>query len=346
VLPLRVGPRQYRRRLGGFLQTLVLNHQQVIDLLPIRKCIELMSDAFVSLAQGKVFQPLRTIIRPPGARGLLGLMPSYKGGADAAFGIKVITVFPDNPQQGKDAHQGAVLLFSPETGELLALMNASAITAQRTAAASAVATNLLAREDASELAIVGAGVQARTHLRALACVRLLKRVRIASRTVATARGMVEEMKAECNFELNAVETVKEAVAGADIIVTATNSQVPVIEREWISAGAHINAIGTHSPASREIDGATMAASKIFVDRRESALNESGDYILAQQEGLITSDSISGEIGDLITGAVTGRTDRNEITLFKSLGLAIEDVICAEYLLKAAAAQSVGTLVEY
>ena len=305
-----------------------------------------MSDAFVSLAEGKVFQPLRTIVRPPGARGLLGLMPSYKDGADAAFGIKVITVFPENPQQGKDAHQGAVLLFSPETGELLALMNASAITAQRTAAASAVATNLLAREDASELAIIGAGVQARTHLRAMACVRSLKRVRVAARSATSARRMVKEMKAECNFELEAVESVKEAAAGAHIIVTATNSQVPVIQREWISAGAHINAIGTHSPASREIDGATMAAAKIFVDRRESAINESGDFILAQQEGLITSDDIIGEIGDLITGAVTGRTDSNEITLFKSLGLAIEDVICAGYLLKAAQELRVGTSVEF
>jgi len=305
-----------------------------------------MSDAFVSLAEGKVFQPLRTIVRPPGARGLLGLMPSYKDGTDAAFGIKVITVFPDNPQQGKDAHQGAVLLFNPETGELLALMNASAITAQRTAAASAVATDLLARKDASELAIIGAGVQARTHLRAMACVRSLKRVRVAARSAANARGMVEEMKAECNFELEAVESVKEAAAGAHIIVTATNSQVPVIQREWISAGTHINAIGTHSPASREIDGATMAAAKIFVDRRESAVNESGDFILAQQEGLITSDDIIGEIGDLITGAVTGRTDSNEITLFKSLGLAIEDVICAGYLLKAAQEKRVGTSVEF
>ena len=328
------------------MQTLILNHQQVVELLPMAKCIELMSDAFVSLAQGEVFQPLRTIIRPPAAKGLLGLMPSYKGGAEPSFGIKVITVFPDNPQHGKDAHQGGVLLFSPDTGELLALMNASAITAQRTAAASAVATNLLAREDASELAIVGAGVQARSHVRSLAFVRSLKRVRIASKSAVNAHRMVAEMKAECNFELKAVETVKEAVAGADIIVTATNSQVPVIQRDWISPGAHINAIGTHSPASREIDGATMAVSKIFVDRRESAINESGDYILAAQEGLINSDSILGEIGDLITGKQTGRTDRNEITLFKSLGLAIEDVICADYLLKAAAAQNIGTVVEY
>lgn len=305
-----------------------------------------MSDAFASLARNEVFQPLRTIIRPPGARGLLGLMPSYKSGEEPAFGIKVITVFPDNPKLGKDAHQGAVLLFSTESGELLALMNASAITAQRTAAASAVATRLLAREDASELGIIGAGVQARSHLRALRCVRSIKRARIASKESQSARRLVEEMKGECDFELSAVETAKDAVENADIIVTATNSQVPVIQRNWISSGSHINAVGTHSPASREIDGATMAASRIFVDLRESAINESGDYILALQEGLINSDSIVGEIGDLVIGKQEGRTGRDEITLFKSLGLAIEDVVCAEYLLKAAQQQGVGTFVEY
>ena len=328
------------------MQTLILNHQQVLDLLPMPTCIELMSDAFVALAKGEVFQPLRTIIRPPGARGLLGLMPSYKSGEEPAFGIKVITVFPDNPKLGKDAHQGAVLLFSTETGELLALMNASAITAQRTAAASAVATSLLARADASELGIVGAGVQARSHLRALRCVRSIKRARIASKGLVSARRLVEEMKEECDFELIAVDTAREVVENADIIVTATNSQVPVMQRDWISAGSHINAVGTHSPASREIDGPTMAASRIFVDRRESAISESGDYILAEQEGLINSDSIVGEIGDLILGKQKGRSDSNDITLFKSLGLAIEDVVCAEYLLKAAQQQRVGTFVEY
>jgi ornithine cyclodeaminase len=328
------------------LQTLILNHQQVLDLLPMPKCIELMSEAFTALATGEVFQPLRTIIRPPSAPGLLGLMPSYKGGERPAFGIKVITVFPDNPKLGKDAHQGAVLLFSTETGELLALMNASAITAQRTAAASAVATSLLAREEASELCIIGAGIQARSHLRALGCVRSIKRARIASKGFASARRLVEEMKDQCDFELTAVETAREAVQNADIIVTATNSQVPVIQLDWISAGSHINAVGTHSPASREIDGGTMAAARIFVDRRESAINESGDYILAEQEGLINRDSILGEIGDLITGKQKGRTERNEITLFKSLGLAIEDVVCADYLLRAAQEQRVGTFVEY
>ena len=328
------------------MQTLILNHQQVLDLLPMERCIELIADAFASLGRGEIFQPLRTIIRPPGARGLLGLMPSYKGGKEPAFGIKVITVFPENPKIGKDAHQGAVLLFSTETGELLALMNASAITAQRTAAASAVATRLLAREDAAELAVIGAGVQARSHIRALKCVRSIKRARVASKSITSAHRLVDEMKGECDFELSAVDTAREASENADIIVTATNSQVPVIQRDWVRAGCHINAVGTHSPSSREIDGRTMAAARIFVDRRESAINESGDYILAAQEGLINSESILGEIGDLINGRHRGRTDRDEITLFKSLGLAIEDVVCADYLLKAAAEQRVGTVVEY
>jgi ornithine cyclodeaminase/alanine dehydrogenase-like protein (mu-crystallin family) len=305
-----------------------------------------MSDAFSALAQGKVYQPLRTIIRPPDARGLLGLMPSFKSDSDPAFGIKVITVFPDNPKQGKDAHQGAVLLFSTETGEILAMMNASAITAQRTAAASGLATRLLSRKDAKELAVIGAGVQARTHIRAISCVRSIKRARIASRGISNAQKLANEMRLECDFELVPVETAKDAVEGADIIVTATNSHDPVLQRDWISPGAHINAIGTHSPSSREIDGQTMAAARIFVDRRESAINESGDYILAEKEGLIDRNSIIAEIGEVLVGESVGRTNDAEITLFKSLGLAIEDVVCAQYLLRAAKEQQIGTFVGY
>jgi len=328
------------------MKILVLNNRAIRELLPMTECIELMADALAALARGEVYQPLRTIIRPPEARGLLGLMPAYRAGEQGAFGLKAICVFPENPAKGKDAHQGAVMLFSRETGELLALMNASEITAIRTAAVSAVATRLLAREDAQQLAIIGAGVQARTHLTALAAVRTIKHARVAARNIEHAHQLVREMQPNFSFPIEAVETNEQAVRDADMIVTATSSLEPVISKDWISPGAHINAIGTHSPNSREIDGATMAAARIFTDRRESALNEAGDYLLAAKEGLVTPASILAEIGELLIGTKPGRTSRTEITLFKSLGLAIEDVVSADYLYQKAKSQNAGTWVDF
>jgi ornithine cyclodeaminase len=310
------------------------------------ECIELMSDALAALARGEVFQPLRTIVRPPDARGLLGLMPAYRHGEHGAFGLKAICVFPGNPSLGKDAHQGTVMLFSRETGEPLALMNASQITATRTAAVSAVATRLLARAEAEVLGIIGAGVQARTHLIALACVRSIKRARVSCRNAEHAVQLVREMQDKVSFPIEVARSNEAAVREADVIVTATSSQEPVIERHWISAGAHINAIGTHSPQSREIDSATMAAARIFTDRRESVLNEAGDYLLAAKEGAISPDSIVAEIGELVIKVKEGRTSPAEITLFKSLGLAIEDVVCAEYLFRKAQAEGAGSWVDF
>lgn len=326
------------------MKILILDSRQIRELLPMRDCIELMADALSALARGEVFQPLRTIIRPPEALGLLGLMPAYRTGEHGAFGMKAICVFPGNPAIGKDAHQGAVMLFSRETGELIALMNASEITAIRTAAVSALATRLLAREDAHQLGIIGAGVQARTHLTALDAVREITRARVSCRNMEHAEELAREMQPSFSFPIEAVGTNEEAVRGADLIVTATSSQEPVINKEWISPGAHVNAIGTHSPNSREVDSATMAAARIFVDRRESAMNESGDYLLAANEGLINPDSIIAEIGELLVGSKPGRTSADEITLFKSLGLAIEDVACAEYLYERAISKNSGTWV--
>ena len=328
------------------MKILILDNRQIHELLPMTECIELMADALGALAREEVYQPLRTIVRPPEARGLLGLMPAYRAGEQGAFGLKAICVFPENPAKGKDAHQGAVMLFSRETGELLALMNASEITAIRTAAVSAVATRLLAREEAQQLGIIGAGVQARTHLEALAAVRTIKHARVAARNIEHAQQLVREMQPKVGFPIDAVATNEEAVRGADVIVTATSSLEPVINRDWISPGAHVNAIGTHSPNSREIDSATMATARIFTDRRESALNEAGDYLLAAKEGLITPESILGEIGELLIGRKTGRTSATEITLFKSLGLAIEDVVSADYLYQKAQSQNAGAWIDF
>jgi len=325
---------------------LVIDTNDVARLLTINDCVDLMAKTLADLAYGIFHQPLRMIVRPSDAKGLLGLMPAYRASDPALYGLKAICVFPDNPKINKDAHQGSVMLFNGETGELLSLMNASAITAIRTAAVSAVATRLLARADSSRLAIIGSGVEARSHLPAIASVRHIKRTRVVSRRREHADLFATEMSGRHAFPVEAVDTVQEAVEDADIIVTVTNSHEPVIKREWISQGAHINAIGTHSPASREIDGHTMAAARVFVDRRESALNEAGDYVLAVKEGLIKPDSIAGEIGELLIGTKQGRETADQITLFKSLGLAVEDLACAQYLFQKAQEAGAGTWVNF
>jgi ornithine cyclodeaminase/alanine dehydrogenase-like protein (mu-crystallin family) len=318
----------------------------VRELLPMSECIRLMSDAFTSLASGEVYQPLRTLIRPPQAKGLLGLMSAFRGGEHASLGLKAITVFPQNPTLGLDAHQGAVLLFSAETGELEALVNATAITALRTAGVSALATNLLARKDATELAIIGAGVQARTHVRAIAQVRKLERTLIVSRDPQHSKQCAIELAAEFDFTVQSVNSVSEAVKEADIIVTATNSHEPVLDYKMLSPGTHINAIGTHSPKSREIDSATMANALIFVDSREAAINEAGDFLVAASEGVIGDENILAELGEVLTGVKPGRTSDREITLFKSLGLAIEDLVCAHHVVRQAKARNLGNWFEY
>ena len=328
------------------MSILVLTHSEVEQLLPMTDCIAVMEEALSALARGKMEQPLRMVIRPANASGVMAMMPAYKSGADAVFGLKAICVFPENSAKGKDAHQGGVLLFSGETGEPLALMNASAITAIRTAAVSAAATRLLARADARNLAIVGAGIQARSHLTAMACVRAITSARITSRTLAHAQAFVNEMQSTCAFPLEAVDSVRAAVTDADIIVTATTSNEPVLRREWIATGSHINAVGTYSAAAREIDTATMIAASLFVDRRESALNEAGDYILAANEGAIGPDHIRAEIGEVLIGAAYGRSTRDEITLFKSLGLAIEDLAAAAFLYQKAQRENLGAWVDF
>jgi ornithine cyclodeaminase len=211
---------------------------------------------------------------------------------------------------------------------------------------SGVATDLLARVDAGNLAILGSGVQARSHLVAMSEVRLIKRCRIASRRIEHAQKFLEEMKGEFSFPLEPVETVEEALDGADLIVTATTAVEPIVRREWISAGAHLNLVGSSTPNAREVDSETMAAASLFVDRRESTINEAGDYLSALREGAIGPDHIRAEIGEVLKGDKPGRTSPEEITLFKSLGIAIEDLFAAEYLYLNAKQSKVGTWVEF
>ena len=325
---------------------IILNQAEVEELLPMPECISVMEEALIALARGEAHQPLRTIFRPPKINGVLAMMPSFREDQSPLFGLKAICVFPGNAAIGKDAHQGGVLLFDGKDGELLAVVNASAITAIRTAAVSALATRVLAQKDAAELAIIGAGVQARTHLSAIGCVRDIRRVRIVARRFENAQKLANEMQPQFPSPIEAVESVEAAVRGADVIVTATTAREPVIRREWISVGTHINAVGTFSFNAREIDTATMVEASLFVDRRESALNEAGDYLIAAKEGAIGPEHIRAELGDVLIGAHAGRTSPNDITLFKSLGLGIEDLAAAAHVYQKAHDQHRGTQAEF
>jgi ornithine cyclodeaminase/alanine dehydrogenase-like protein (mu-crystallin family) len=315
---------------------LVLNQEEVERLLDMEGCIAAMEGALAALARGEVHVPLRFVMRPGDEPSLLGLMPAHRAGATPLYSLKTVAVFPDNPKRGLDAHQGTVTLFDGETGEVRVLMNASAITAIRTAAVSAVATRLLAREDARVLGILGAGVQARSHLGALPLVRKFDTVRISSRTPERAQALAAEVGAE------AVDSAEAAVRDADVVVTATSSAEPVLAREWLKPGAHVNAVGGRPPQMTELDTATIADSAFFVDRRESAEAEAGDYRAAIESGAIRPDHIRGELGEVVIGAKPGRSSDDELTVFRSLGLAVEDLAAAEYVVRRARETRVGT----
>ncbi len=323
---------------------LVLGHDDVERLLPMDECVELMESVLADLARGSVWQPLRFVVRPPEEPSLMGLMPAHRSAPAASYGLKVVCIFPSNAQRGIDLHQGGVLLFDGETGSLRALVDASAITATRTAAVSAVATRLLARQDARRLAILGSGVQARSHLKAMAVARPFEDARVWSRTQERAAAFVAE--AEAPFSVGAVDSAEEAVRGADVVVTATSSPEPIVRREWLAPGAHVNAVGSSIPTARELDADTIATSSLFADARESMVNEGGDYLFAVREAGIGPDHIRAELGEILIGLREGRRSDDEVTVFKSLGLAAEDLAAAEHVYARARVEGVGTSVPF
>lgn len=326
------------------MEVLVINQQEVPRLLPMETCIEVMEQALKTLAAGEAITPLRPVLWLPEKVGALGMMPAYLGDLQA-MGIKVVSVFPGNQGTEYDSHQGAVLLFETVHGRLLAIIDASEITALRTAATSAVATRLLANPEAGDLAILGSGVQARSHLEAMLKVRPIRRVRVWSRTAANARAFAERESARHGVTIEVMATAQEAVEGADLICTTTAAREPVLMGRWLKPGAHINAVGSSVPFARELDTEAVLRARLFVDRRESTLNEAGDFLIPKQEGALDDDHIRGEIGEVLLGVVPGRTSSEEITLFKSLGLAVEDVAAAHAIYQAALAQGAGRRVE-
>jgi len=324
------------------VKLLVLASHHVHELLTYRECAEVMREALAARARGQIQQPLRTIVRPRDAAGFMALMPAYA--PDTGYGLKAICITPGNPAVGKDAHQGGVLLFDVSTGEPRALVNASAVTEIRTAATSAVATDLLARPGAAELAIIGTGVQGRAHAHAIAATRDLTGIRLAGRDLARVRTMAAELSGQLDVPVSAYDDVPAAVAGAGIVVTATTAAEPVLRREWLAPGAHVNAVGACVPDARELDTATMAEAAIFADSRESVGSEAGDFLLAERDGV--TNPVRAELGELLAGTATGRADDGELTVFESLGLAAEDLAAASFLYEKAARLGAGTAAEF
>jgi ornithine cyclodeaminase/alanine dehydrogenase-like protein (mu-crystallin family) len=319
---------------------LVLSERDVRELLDMESCIEAMTEVLASLARGELFQPLRFMARPPDAEGLIGLMPAHRSGERAAWALKEIVVIPKNPTRGLDPHQGGVLLHDGETGQLLALLNASPVTEIRTAAVSAVATRALARKDAKRVAILGAGVQARSHAHAMRAVLDDPELRIWARNSEAAEALAAEVGAVVAPSADA------ALLGAEVVCTTTSAVEPIVELRWLREGAHVNAVGSSIPTARELDTATVAASSLFVDRRESTLNEAGDYLLAAADGAIGPEHITAELGEVLAGIHPGRRDEGELTVFKSLGIAVEDLAAAELVVRRARERGVGTEVDF
>ncbi|HEY2553010.1 MAG TPA: ornithine cyclodeaminase family protein [Streptosporangiaceae bacterium] len=344
------------------MRVLVLSHADVLAALPPQACEQAMAAVLAAHGNGETFMPLRSVMAPPGAAGFMGLMPAWRGrpggsgqrggeagpppdGAAAAFALKTVCIIPANPARGLDAHQGLVTLFDAENGQPTAIMDASAITAVRTAAVSAVATRALASPGARTLAILGAGTQARAHLTALARVRDFDRVLVYAPTAQHAEAVAGQAAGQ-GWQAAAAPSAQAAVQDADVVVTATSAREPVLQRAWLKPGAHVNAVGASTPRNREIDTATVAASALYCDSRESLRSEAGEFALAIAEGLIDGDRhVRGELGEVLAGTAPGRRDEDELTMFRSLGLAVEDLAAAQTAVATARARGLGTEVE-
>ncbi len=325
-------------------RTLIVSHADVERLLPMPACIELMADALAATARGGALLPLRQVIMLPGGCNAFGVMPAVLAGADGsiAIGAKVITVFPGNADTPYDSHIGVVLYFDDTNGRLLAIIDASAVTAIRTAAVSGLATRLLSEAHACDLAILGAGVQAMTHLEAMLAVRRITRVRLWSRGAARCISFASWAQRRFGVTVEVCDSAEAAVRDAHIVCTVTASREPVLRGAWLSPGVHVNAAGAAIPSARELDTQAVVQSRLFVDRLESAVHEAGDFLIPRDEGAIDDAHILGELGSLVIGTVRGREHDDDRTLFKSLGLAVEDVAAARFICERALADGSGT----
>jgi ornithine cyclodeaminase len=319
---------------------LLLSETDVRHLLSMDDLIQSMEAALAEFSSGRTQQPLRTVLEIGPGHAFFGVMPAFMPAA-GALGTKLVTVFGSNAALGLPSHLATILLLDPTTGELLSVMDGRYITEARTAAVSAVSARLLAREDAGVLAILGSGVQARSHLRAFSHVRALRDVRVWSPSESHRRTFAEEMHREIAAHVSPVASVQQAVDGADLVVLATAAREPILRSEWIADGAHIAAVGACRPDHREMDTALVKRARVFVDSRTGALAEAGDLVMPMREGAIDAAHIAGELGQLASGAVAGRLSPDDVTLFKSLGMAVEDVAAAHLAYERATERGLG-----
>lgn len=322
---------------------LLLNRQEVEDLLDLDQLINALAPAMVDLSTGAVSMPLRIASLAREDHGLLGVMPAYVP-SSRTLSTKLVSVYPDNPQLGLPAHQALIVLFDPASGTPLMMMDGTYITAARTAAGSALATRVLARSDADVLLIVGAGVQAWAHVQAIPRVRPIKQIRVVARNRQKGEQFARLVADQLAIPANYFSTFREAAGGAGIICTATHSARPVVSGEWLDPGTHVNSVGLH-PQGRELDDATVLRSLVVVESREAALSSApgsaNDLRIPIAEGLITADHIA-EIGELLNGRREGRTTAKQITLYKSVGVAVQDAVAAQLVMDAARERDAGT----
>ena len=304
-----------------------INKKKIAALLPMKECIGVMEKMFSSLSSGQCLQQLRNIMWLPGRVGLLGMMPGYSEALDV-MGIKVISVFHANRNEGLPSHQGVVILFDAKHGQPLMIFDAAEITAIRTAAASAVATRLLSREDSEVLAVIGSGEQAQRHIESMSLVRNIKQVNMWSRNENHSIELARRRSRKSPFAISIKKSAQDAVKNADIICTVTASPQPVINGDWISGGAHINAVGSSTAVTRELDTLTIVRSRLFTDCYDSLFNEAGDFSIPKKEGAVTENHVRAEVGEVLLGKKKGRENNDDITVFKSLGMAAEDIFSA------------------
>jgi alanine dehydrogenase len=319
----------------------LLTEDHVKTLLPLDELIPAMESAVARFSAGEVLQPVRTVLSVGPTRAFFGLMPAYIE-QPSRLGAKLVTVFNDNHARGLPSHFATIVLLDPDTGALLAIIDGRYITEMRTAAVSAVSARHLARAEASRLAIVGSGVQARSHLEALAEVRTISDVRVWSPNAKSRARFVDDMSRRFGARLSAAETAQQAVEGADLVVLATASATPVVDDAWIAPGAHVMSVGACRPDQREMAPALVARARLFVDSKAAALVESGDVVQGIRENRFAASHVAGELGELVLGRVEGRTRPDEVTVFKSLGMAVEDVVTADLVLRRAIDTGIGT----
>lgn len=318
----------------------ILNREAVAESLSHAECIEAVDAAMRAVSRGDTIMPLRRYIDIPGQGGKFTLMPGYLG-EPCTFGVKIVSKYPRSADSPYGSHVGAVMIFDSAEGIPLALLDGSELTAIRTAAASALATRILARPDGAALAILGTGTQARHHVRALTCVRPITEIRVWGRTGSHARRLLRRLASPASVPARVCGSAREAVEGADIVCTTTSATEPVLEGKWLAPGCHVNLVGAAIAGSAEADIDVVTRSRFFVDYRASAMDQAGELLAAIRDGAVSESHIAGEIGEVLDGNTPGRRDDGEITVYKSLGVAAQDLAAACAAFRNAESRNIG-----